>query len=273
MQDMVSSLIRLCNNLQRVELQVANAEKEDCLSECIQGALAQATSVKEVAILEPTSIRSLAIVYNLPYRLRKLHIIGLFGYKMKLWESPDDYIDVEEVILERSWILDWDVHFFFRLMEHESASGPPIVLRLLSTICDIDWIPDQTAKNLSEIDFHDAQKLLKLDLLEKFATVSRLGLSFKHNFVSLTLPLEQIVCLDMPECKKDMAKTLRNWLDRGLLAKLECIHFDRDAFWPASLERALVERLDAAIRARHIICRPLYPIQMYEYASNARRIT
>lgn len=259
MQDVVSPLIRACPQLLTVTLQVANVEKRDCLTETLQGALSACRQIKEVRLLQPTSIRTLSVVYSLPYRLDQLRIVGLYGYQHNLWDDPAEFIDVEALALEKCKVLDWDVYYLFTLMEHSLAAGPPSSLSLASCQVDIDWIPEVSAGCLRSVRIEEAQQLLKLDHLSRFPRLSCLEISSRHDFVSLNIQLPQIHELTVIRFSENMVKLLIRWLEGGLFSRLQTLHFERDSlrqYGDVLPGEALPRRLASIIEQRNIQCTP-----------------
>ncbi|CAD6565682.1 MAG: hypothetical protein CYPHOPRED_005904 [Cyphobasidiales sp. Tagirdzhanova-0007] len=263
LQKHIAAVIGACSNLRSLWLQVSHAEDRDCLMECIQGALLPLKKLTEIRLLHPTSIRALSIVYNLPYRLGKLYIAGLYGYTHSLWDNPYEYIDVEEVHFAKSRMSEhWDDHFFYSLLEHELVKAPLSVLRIESSHCHFEFIPAATASNIRVLEVREAQQLLKLDHLERFPNLERLGLGARHNFISLTSSLPQIKHLTIYQCNEGLLKLLSQWLDRGQFCNLETVTFTEGALNLGSRAAEPVysnsARLEEVIRCRNIRCIPSY---------------
>ena len=268
LQTRIVSLIGACQNLRTVHLQVSHVEKQDCLMECIQGALLQLKNLREVQLLQPSSIRALSIVYSLPFRLTKLHIVGLYGYTHSLWSNPYEHIDVEEVQFTKSKMAeDWDDHWFFSLCEHILVESPPTVLRIESGHCHLNSIPEATAQSLRILELRDAQQLLNLDHLERFTDLEQLGLSARHSFISLTSPLPQIKHLSVFKCNEVLVKLIIQWLNKGLFCNLETLTFKNGAFHAhgqAIPGQRLSNQLEVVVKERKLRCIPNYPCALYE---------
>lgn len=228
----VGQLIAACTSLHELVLLVKDMEKDDCLGALIQSALSKARSIKVVRLLHPTSIKSVEVVYSLPYRLAKLVIEGMNTYRGALWENEPEWLDVQELVLARSKLEGWDAYFFLLLCEQHSRT-PPKTLRVQAGVVDLPSLPEATAKALTTLDFEDAQPLLHLKDLERFENVENLSLSAKHDFILGDEDLPNIRRVRIPVMTEEMCKLWIKWLSRGMFSELEEMEVQKVAWKPA----------------------------------------
>jgi len=174
-------------------------------------------------MLDFTSIKSLSIVYSLPYRLSSLSISGLYNYKGALWENTDDWIDADMIEFKRFKMLDaWDLYFLFQLCEQGPAT-PPASLIFRNSQITFDFLPEATYQAIRSVIIEGAPQLLQLDHLERFPNLEHLGFSARHDFVKISRQLHAIHVLDIMEWNDTIEGMLTSWMYKDYFPGLKTL--------------------------------------------------
>lgn len=226
-ESVMMQLLQACVNLRWLTLEAGSVEKKDCLAECINTSLAKCRRLETISLQSLTSIKTLSIVYNLPYRLRELGISGLYKYQAALWDNPFDWIDTDSVTFTGMKALDnWDMYFLLQLCEIHPAK-PPTSLTFRKCQIAFDFLPEQTYLSVKEVILHEAPQLLELDHLDRFEQLEHLSISSSHDFLKLSTPLSRITRLTLPDINATSSKIITRWLQKGLFPSLHTVHIER----------------------------------------------
>lgn len=224
----IGTIMEAATNLRCLTLDTADVERKECLSESINTSLRRCQKIESITLIAITSIKTVSIVYNLPYRLQVLALTGLYNYKGGLWDSSDDWIDAENFILSGAKMLDsWDMYFLFQLFAIAPAR-PPSKLQFNRCQVSFDFLPAKIYKAVNEISIREAPQLLELGELEKFSELSSLSFGTKHDFVKLCRPLPTIRRLHLNSCNERTRKVLTGWLRQGYIPSLDVMSMARD---------------------------------------------
>lgn len=226
-EDAIGCILRTSSKLRWLILDAHGVEKKDCLAECINNSLQKCNQLESITLNSLTSIKTLSMVYNLPYRLRSLGISGLYNYKGALWDNSLDWVDADGVFFEGTKMLDkWDMYFLFQLFEVSSAR-PPTTLTFRRCQVSFDFLPEATYAAIKEIILEDAPQLLELDCLGRFEQLKTLGFGAKHDFMKLRSSLPAIERLHLTNCNPPTFKMVKQWISRGYFPNLEVISMEK----------------------------------------------
>ncbi|KAK9895433.1 hypothetical protein P389DRAFT_93156 [Cystobasidium minutum MCA 4210] len=219
----IMQLLDSTSNLRYLTLEAGNVESRDCLAECINTSLMRHTHLQSITLTGLTSIKTLAIVYNLPYRLTHLGVSGLYKYKGALWDNCIDCVNAESISFTGLKVSDkWDMYFLFQLCEVHPAM-PPTSLTFHQCQVSFDFLPESTYITVKEIHIFDAPKLLELDQLGRFRNLQDFTISAMHDFIKLSTPITTIKRITLRECEEGIAKLFTQWICKGYFPSLEDI--------------------------------------------------
>lgn len=216
-------ILQASESLRWLTLEAENVERRDCLAECINTSLMKCTQLQAISLQGLTSIKTLSIVYNLPYRLTELSLCGLYSYKGALWDNSTDWINTESLKLSGWKASDkWDLYFLFQVCEI-SPARPPYKLTFERCQVSFDFLPDSIYQAVHEIRILDAPQLLQLDHLDRFSNTHYFTVSANHDFLKLATPLVNITHVTLEDCSEPMAKMFGRWFGKGYLPSLEVL--------------------------------------------------
>ncbi|KAL7006935.1 hypothetical protein EMMF5_003519 [Cystobasidiomycetes sp. EMM_F5] len=225
----VPAMIRTCLQVHRIELDVCDVQRSECLVECIQGALSSLHNLKEVRLLRINSVRAFSIAMSLPFRLQKAEFAG-FGDRMGgFWENPHDWYDVEELNLVQCRFQSWDNQFFTDLFAQHNAR-PPSNLRVSGGSFDLSRVSESWTNCLRTLIVEDAQKMLDLGELRHFRLLHTLAISTKHDFLKCQHNLSYLTDVVVTSCNDPMTRVLIKWLCQQRFPALRRLSFAAGAF-------------------------------------------
>ena len=226
-EDAIGHILRTSTKLRCLTLDAKGAESRDCLAECINVALQKCERLECISLTALTSIKTLSMVYNLPYRLRCLEIHGLYKYKGALWDNSQDWIDADSVIFDGVKMVDkWDMHFLFQLFE-VSSTKPPRILTFRRCQVSFVLLPEATYASVGKIILEEAPKLLELDHLDRFARLGTLAIGAKHDFIKLGCCLTAVERLHLTSCNAPTFKMVIQWISKGYYPNLAIISMEK----------------------------------------------
>lgn len=259
-----AGIIRSCTNLKVLELEVRDTQKDECLIECLQGAIASSPNLREVHLCDINSVKSISVALSLPYRLQVLALEGFKDRMGHFWDNPHDRIDTEELHLSKCIIGDWDFHFLGGLCGQNTATGPSI-FKLTSSVVDFAKTNQSLLASVSELHVVEAQQLLKLDEFAQFPHLCSLHLGSRHDFVTLVRPWPQLQVLQLLICTHSVCKMMTRFLNQDLLPGLRELAFAKDAFDVPFRDRPDLQILcgfEETLRDRPSLqVKPCYPME------------